>query len=182
MELRIRGEDMCLKDQENIEYTKTAMKQLVSLVINQDNVTQGWVKFIITIETALIVAFYYLVDLFSKRSVYHLGWIEYALLSILPLLGLVTAIALTSIIVRERKWQAWYARRASKLPTVVFKKIRDKDAKRILRSIPKGYISCWIIGLAWAIGIFWVIVCILGLYKLKCGISNFGLTCPYGMI
>lgn len=161
---------MRLKDQKEVEYTKTAIKQLVSLVINQDNVTQGWVKFIITIETALIVVFYYLIVFSMKSDVPNIRWLLNLSLLALPLIGIVTAVALTLIIVRERKWQAWYSKRAGELPAVIFPIMPEPDkAKQIIREMSVGYISRIVVGLTSVIVLFWIIILLFSFCALICG-------------
>ncbi len=92
------------------EYIKEALEHLVALIINQDHVAQGWLKFLITLQAALVAAISYLFAFAKQQSFIMITEM------LIPIIGIATCIPLTLIVLRERKWQCWYVKRVNALP------------------------------------------------------------------
>jgi hypothetical protein len=82
------------------------------MVREQDTLIQNWTKFYLSIQAGLAVALYYLMSRDSSSA------LELRIVGNLaiPLLGVVTTIAVTNIIVREHFWQGRYVAQIRKLP------------------------------------------------------------------
>lgn len=80
------------------------MDKLVDLVINQDHVAQGWLKFEMTLQAGLIVSLSYLLSLSSAENLRNFG-------CLIPAIGVISTIFLTVVCIHERKWQAFYMHR-----------------------------------------------------------------------
>jgi hypothetical protein len=85
----------------NVNTTEVS-KMLVDLVMNQDHVAQNWIKFLITIEAGLAIAF-----AFAFGRVLP-NWFQTLAILVIPVMGSALAISLTFIVVRERQWQNHY--------------------------------------------------------------------------
>lgn len=131
--------------------SNTIGRYLVDLVMNQDQVSQRWVQFLITIEAGLAVALGFL---WGKEKPNLPGVVLY----LIPPIGIFVAGALTWIVVRERKWQAWYVARFNMLPwgDKVFP--YDKGNKGPVRSQPMGRIGQIVFGLGILIAVAWIAV------------------------
>ncbi|MFH0870949.1 MAG: hypothetical protein V1878_00435 [bacterium] len=123
---------------------------LVDLIKNQDQVGQKWIEFLIAIETGLVVALGFLVRTPPTQPLFQL------LLYLIPMSGILAALALTGIVVRERKWQAWYVERFNDLSSYkgkVFPTVRCSIGAQ-----PWGRISWIVILFSCAIALAWVLV------------------------
>ena len=109
-----------------------------------------------------MIAFYYLLVLFSQEKLPTVLLWFFSIL--LPLIGIVVAVALLLIVIRERKWQAWYVQQIRDLPTqlAIIVPPTDKDPVDHVNKLPIGYTSTVIIGLVVAIIVFWVFVFFTG--------------------
>src|SRR5712664_2745878 len=96
-----RGNEMS-----NSEISTDSGAHLIALVINQDQVIQGWVKFLITIESALAVGLGFILKIGMERAEFK-QFTPWAIV-LIPAFGILASIVLCIIIVRERKWTAWY--------------------------------------------------------------------------
>jgi hypothetical protein len=93
----------------NVNTTELS-KMLVDLVMNQDHVAQNWIKFLITIEAGLAIAF-----AFAFGRVLP-NWFQTLAILVIPVMGGALAISLAFIVVRERQWQNHYINRFNILP------------------------------------------------------------------
>ena len=150
---------MCKQEQAGWE-VKSVLEQLVALTINQDHVVQGWQKFLITIETALAVAFSSLVVFFNRGGIP--SWFLKIFFALLPILGIAAAIVLTVIILIERKWQKWYVQQTQALPPYIpriFPEMpEDWTPAKSVRELPMDRISKLVLCLTIGIVIFWGVV------------------------
>ncbi len=137
-------------------------KWLVDLIINQDQVGQKWIEFLITIEAGLVVALGFLMrptEGTNAQSGTVIKGPPHATLYLIPAIGILVAISLTWIVVRERKWQTWYVARFNLQPGCannVFPVDKGKDGP--VASQPLGRISEIIIGLGIIIFLMWIAV------------------------
>jgi len=75
------------------------------------------------------------------------------------ILGISAAIAICFIVVRERKWQAWYVQQFNKLPgklPQIFPKDKNDDMSVSAQRI--GYISKVVIGFVVTAVVAWILV------------------------
>jgi len=90
---------------------------LVDLVINQDHIAQNFLKFMLTVESALVVAFAFFLRLgpgqISGQELSHLRSLA---IWLIPVMGIIVAITLTVIIIYERKFQSLYVDKFNRLP------------------------------------------------------------------
>ena len=121
--------------------TNEAARHLVSLITNQDQVTKTWVQFLITVEAGLVVAFAFLMK--SEGNGPFPDWFIQTGSSLIPAAGILFAIVLTLIIIRERQWQSWYVQRFTSLPNLSLSEIFPVEGQ-LVRAQPIGYIS-WVI-------------------------------------
>jgi hypothetical protein len=93
----------------NSEVTKSEasdeVKHLVDLIINQDHVAQGWLKFQVTVQTGLMLALSYMLKDGNILTRYPF------FIFIISSFGIIITIFLTSICIHERKWQSFYVSR-----------------------------------------------------------------------
>ena len=144
------------------ELRKTALEQLVALIINQDHVAQGFLKFLISLQGGLAIALSYFFTL-PLRAPEAAGAQPRILLAIvlIAFFGAASTIALTAMVIHERKWQAWYIQCANKLGNEVPKLFpaenlgsRDIHSQKI---DPIGRVICLMSG---AMVIFWIVIAI----------------------
>jgi hypothetical protein len=139
-------------------------KLLVDLVKNQDLVAQKWLEFLVLTQSGLAVALGFLARPQATTS----GSVDNAYsrlaadtpLLLIPILGIVFAIALAFIVIRERQWQSYYVRRATALSSIrgrIFPVNKD-DAKSPPAGQPWGVISRLVVGLAFVLVSVWVAV------------------------
>jgi len=88
-------------------------RYLVDLNMNQDQVAQKWLEFLITIEAGLAVASAFLLRPGEGNTARSL---PPGALVLVAAFGIIVAIALTWIVVRERKWQGLYAGLFNEIP------------------------------------------------------------------
>ena len=93
-------------DETNIkEYhlVKETYEHLVTFIINQDKCIHTWTKYLITIQSSFIIGF---ISILSYLKTNNLEALEEKIalfgLYIIPVLGIVTLIIITNIIVREK--------------------------------------------------------------------------------
>jgi hypothetical protein len=122
---------------------------LVDLIKNQDQVGQKWIEFLIAIETGLVVALGFLVRTPPAQSLRPL-------LYMIPGLGILAALALTLIVVRERQWQAWYVGRFNDLPPYKGKVFPTDKCSIGTQAL--GCISWIVILFSCVIALGWVVV------------------------
>jgi hypothetical protein len=133
-----------------------APRYLIDLNMNQDQVAHKWLEFLITIEAGLAVAFAFLLrpgEGGGTKSLLH------SALYLIGAIGVFVAVALTWIVVRERKWQSWYVARFNALSgcrDLIFPMERG-NADRVGNQ-PLGRISQIVIALGVCIVAAWVIV------------------------
>lgn len=147
------------KDKQNITDYGT---HLINLITNQDIAYQNWFKFLITIESGLAMGLGFLLKMGGqeKNAVMQLGLpvVKY----LIPVLGIIVAVFLCIIIVRERRWQAWYVQQYRNLPgdiPVVFPGLIGW--KTSIEKLRYGFISkaiMWFVGL---IILAWLVIIVL---------------------
>lgn len=133
---------------------------LVGLIINQDEVAQGWIKFLVTIEAALVVGLGLVLKIGGEKPGLLEQWFAPWAMGLIPFFGIVVAFILCSIILRERKSQAAYVKKFRQLQGVetpgtlgeLFPTDQDIKDQRI------GFISSRVIALTAVVAIGWVIV------------------------
>ena|SRR5271157_1752290 len=130
-------------------------KYLIDLIANQDHVGLKWLQFLITIEAGLVVAFGFLV----KPSDTARQLLPRFMVYVIPVVGFAVALALTWIVIRERKWQAWYVGRFNALPEYKDKVFpSDKSSGNTVSAQPLGRISQIVICLGVLIMLAWIFI------------------------
>ncbi|HEY5046587.1 MAG TPA: hypothetical protein VII49_01030 [Rhizomicrobium sp.] len=130
-------------------------KHLIDLIINQDHVAQNWIKFLLTIQSALSIAYWFLAKTAAGACQPLSGYELIALGLLIPFLACTACLTITKITVHERRWQAWYVERFKELrktPHFVFPIEIGAIAK-----IPKGYISKVLTGISKAVIAGWIV-------------------------
>ena len=142
------------------ECVKETLEQLVALVINQDHVAQGWLKFLITLQAALFAATSYIFA-YSRQDQ---QWFKQIAGLLIPIIGITTCIPLTLITLRERKWQCWYVQKANALPSKI-PQIFPPDYGRggNVGEQHLDYISKVVICFSGTIVVFWILFLITSL-------------------
>ncbi|MGB8953231.1 MAG: hypothetical protein WCC06_11280 [Candidatus Aminicenantales bacterium] len=128
---------------------------LITLIINQDHVSYAWLKFLITVEASLAVGLGFIIKLGGVQKQWFYPWV----VILFPTLGILSAIFLSMIVVRERKWQAWYVQQFNKLPgqlPQIFPK--DKSIDGPVRKQKLGSISIVVIAFAILVAMAWIVV------------------------
>jgi hypothetical protein len=81
---------------------------LIDLFKHCDTLIQGWLKTLITIQSALAVAFIFLLkDLAATPSPLPF-WFTLILGLLVPALGILSALVVSDMMSREFTWQAWF--------------------------------------------------------------------------
>jgi hypothetical protein len=81
---------------------------LIDLFKHGDTLIQSWLRTLITIQSALAVAFIFLLkDLAAKLSPLP-TWFTVALGLVIPALGILSALVIRDTMSREFYWQAWF--------------------------------------------------------------------------
>lgn len=143
---------------ENRDYQITGTdhgSHLVHLIINQDTTSQEWMKFFFTIQSALAAAYLFGLNIIDRLQ-WAPRWFTPAISFIIPFLGIVFAMSLTSIVVRQNQWQAWFIQKYNALPgnaDAVFPKDNkpivsvgdqpDGFATRIVRRLERFIVFTW---------------------------------------
>lgn len=90
---------------------RTVFEQLMEHVRKQDELVHSWTKYYLSVQAALAVALSFLIKLGPAEGILiNTGTV------FIPLLGAVTTICLTNIILREQMWQGRYVAQIRKLP------------------------------------------------------------------
>jgi hypothetical protein len=141
---------------------RTAIEQLVALVMNQDHVAQGFLKFLVSLQGGLAVAFSYFLTLPSRVQPGAAAGVQSRIFLAVLLIagfGVISTIALTAIVIHERKWQGWYIQCAHELGAGIPRLFPPENL--VSRSIhsqkidPIGRVICFMSG---AVVAFWVAV------------------------
>jgi hypothetical protein len=142
--------------------TSDFSNNLVDLIINQDEIAQGWIKHLISIEAALAVGLGFVLKIGGEHpGILEARFLPWAL-SLIPMFGIAAAAILCIIIVRERKSQAAYIVKFNALiggtpqPAGDSFSIFPKNSE--IKSMRFGYISRRIMLFVVLVGIFWAIV------------------------
>lgn len=90
-------------------------QHLVTLITKQDDVVQGWVQHLVTIQAGLVVALGFFLRHVDGKDSPNQAIPRFYLWGIC-LFGVVSALALTLVILRERRWQKWYVHQFNELP------------------------------------------------------------------
>ncbi len=90
---------------------RTVFVQLMEHIRKQDDLIHSWTKYYLSIQAALAVALSFLMKLGPGDGILvNTGSV------FIPLLGIVTSIRLTNIILRESMWQGRYIAQIRRLP------------------------------------------------------------------
>jgi hypothetical protein len=88
-----------------------AFSELMGHIRKQDELVHSWTKYYLTIQAGLAIALAFLVRLGPTEGVLiNAGSL------FIPFLGIITAICLTNIIIREQMWQGRYIAQLTQLP------------------------------------------------------------------
>lgn len=98
---------MSQKDSKEID-SADKTTHLISLITNQDSLAHNWIKTLLTIESALAVAFIFLLKDFEPSATFLPEWYVRILAGLIPLLGAFSAIIIGVFVSRELKWQSWF--------------------------------------------------------------------------
>ena len=134
---------------------------LVNLVINQDHVAQNWIKFLVTVQAGLAFVFAFFIKAPEVSPGLSVG-VARMIMVCVPLMGLLSSISLTLIVVQERKWQAWYISKFNEIPGnngVVFPANYGKGTTTVFRQ-PLDAISWNITVLGSLMTLIWVVLLI----------------------
>jgi hypothetical protein len=104
------GDQMIQKAEDEKSNSPDFSRFLVDLIINQDHVAQNWIKFFVTIEAGLAVAFAFAFGQLLP------AWFQRLAILLIPIMAIALAISLTLIVVRERQWQNLYIKKFNDLP------------------------------------------------------------------
>ena len=100
------GESECQK-------TTDYNDHLLQLIVGQNTATQAWTKFLITAQGGLAVGFGFV----AKEDVASIpSWMSFLLSWLVPLIGITSTVAISSVIKRDYQWQAWYIRKYNSRP------------------------------------------------------------------
>jgi hypothetical protein len=81
---------------------------LITLFAHEDILINNWLKTLFAIESALGIGFIYLIKDFIPAPRHYPEWFIYVLSILIPVLGAIFSLTISSIIERELKWQNWY--------------------------------------------------------------------------
>jgi hypothetical protein len=95
------------------ELALSAFEQLMEHVRKQDDLIHSWTKYYLSVQAALAVALSFLIKLQPAKGILVSTGSVF-----IPLLGIVTSICLTNIILREQFWQGRYIAQIRKLPLI----------------------------------------------------------------
>lgn len=121
---------------------------LVKLIIDQGHVYQGWVKFLILIESGLFMSLGFILKI--QETVIPIQVLHICFLAI-PIFGIFVVWVLRAIIFREKRWQNYYVSQFAVLnPDVFPKKDVIKEQKigyisRIIKIITRFLVIGWVI-------------------------------------
>jgi hypothetical protein len=146
-------------------------KFLIDLIINQDQVTQKWVEFLIAIQAGLVVVLGFLI---RPADTPHPGQQSppHAALYVISGMGILIAVAIAWIVFRERKWTAWYVNRFNKLPQLTDKVFPSRSDNKKYKTTSdeftaqkSGRTSRIITGLAVLLSLGWIAVILWAKYS-----------------
>jgi Ca2+/Na+ antiporter len=128
---------------------------LISLVTNQDQVVHNWVQLLVGVQAGLAVAVGFLLK--PGDGTVEIPW--FAVVAV-PVLGIIAAIALVTIIVHEQKWQVWFAQRFTKLPGLpqVFPDYPAHAAN--VSDIPLTFIGKVVVAFGTVVSALWLVLLI----------------------
>jgi hypothetical protein len=153
---------MDMSENGNITQPTELPRLLVDLIINEDQVAQKWVEFLITIQAGLAVALAFLVrssETLPGGQLVQSSKVPHAAIYLIAGVGFLVSIGITWMVVRERKWTAWYVHRFNQLPGChgnVFP--ADQPVPKSVGSVPLGRFSQIAVGLGSIICLAWVAI------------------------
>lgn len=108
---------MTERTEENLKIDRECATHLVNLIINQDHVAQNFLKFMLSAEIALVVAFSFFIRpvMQPDGTVVSMSLASTAMW-LIPAMGVIVAILLTLIVLYEKRWQFWYVLKFNELP------------------------------------------------------------------
>jgi hypothetical protein len=137
---------------------------LIALITNQDQVSQGWLKFLITLESGLAVGFGFILKLKPAEIPSPKSFLFALAEFMIPLFGIAVSVAGSLIVVRERKWQVWYLKQFKAVYQHTANPARPQvfpEAKDLIGRQEMGYVSKVVVGSAVAVGLAWFAVLVL---------------------
>ena len=134
--------------------TSDHAKHLIQLVVNQDQVTQNWIRFLITVEAGLAVGLGFILQLSDDEQ--PLQWFAPVVSILIPLLGCAVGVIVCLIVRRERRWASWFVQRFNALPGYAGKVFPTTQAE--VRKQQAGFMSTAVFFLAALIVLAWLLV------------------------
>jgi len=121
----------------------------MNTIRNQDELIHSWTRFYLSVQTGLVVAMGFLLNLQAAKNTAPLQSMGPVVISIL---GIALTLVLTNVIVREHHWQGRYIRALRRLPGAPEIYDIDPDPNR------PGYIARQFLGLRWVLIPIWLAV------------------------
>lgn len=114
-EVRVLSNTLAKMGAEGEQRTSTAYAALmVEFLLKQDDASQKWLQFLVTIQAALATALYFSLKM-EPEFVKTLPWIAYAFPGVIGLFGAITPLFFVDIAAGQRKWFIWYSHQFAKL-------------------------------------------------------------------
>jgi len=164
-EVRVLSDAVAKMGAEGERKTSTAYAALmVEFLLKQDDASQKWLAFLVTIQAALGAAFYVSLKM-DTELVTKLPWITYALPFVIGLFGAITPLVLIEIATGQRKWFIWYSHQFAKLAGIessiygeLVMTAENPNDVGIGRQ-GKGY---WL--MAWSMTVCWFLIIVATIY------------------
>ncbi len=144
------------EDKDNERYAH----HLIDLIIHQDLVAQNFLKFLLTAEAGLVVAFAFFLRPETRPNGTQAPPNLYPIaIWLIPIMGIIIAVALMWVILSERKWQSWYVNKFNELPGCsgrIFPKNHPVDSP--VTKMPLGTVEKAVIVLGTSTGVGWIVL------------------------
>jgi hypothetical protein len=152
-----------MTDQDKLsdEIKGKAFVQIMENIRKQDDLIHSWTKYYLSIQAGLAIALAFILGFTAEKN----GFLMKVGSLFLPLLGIVTTVLLTRIIVREHKWQGRYICSLNKIKNlpVIYENAFDPEKP--------GYIAKQFLWIRWFLIAGWIVIAVIfGLIYLCQGI------------
>ncbi len=150
-----------------------AFEEVVSLILNQDRVAHSWIARYITIQAGLAAAEFALMGFIRAGTTTSDNALAHAALIVVPVLGIVFALAAMGIIRREFYWSRLYIVTARHVENgdrrIIFNFINDfkssatDDERRTVNQL--GRIEWYLMGVTFFVILSWIFMLVTNLSR-----------------
>lgn len=132
---------------------------LITLFTQQDTLIHNWIKTLLTIKSALAVAFIFLLKDFNVSATSLPRWFGNVLDLGIPFFGIAFSLIIGNFLVRELKWQRWFSDSYNQLHGWDQAVFPSREKRRVEPNDQRlGFLSFKLLVLSWALAVVWCLI------------------------